>query len=131
MRPVGVPSLGDRRDGHRGLHDAAGNRVPVAEIESSPGPEHCGWQDITFLTLDTGSGARQYLRDTTGELNRFLATTFDPSSSLPEGATDTGFEREGRRLWLDPDGSAAYLVEQANPERVERWPAAKEPLLCD
>ena len=48
-------------------HDASGNRVPVATIESRPGAEHCDWQDITFLTLHTANGEQQYLRDTTGE----------------------------------------------------------------
>lgn len=111
-------------------HDASGNRIPVAKIESYPGPDHCDWQNITFLTLDTESGERQYLRDTTGELRDFLATTFDDSSSVPKRATDTGFERDGRRLWLHPNGTAAYLVDKTNPEDVERWPAANEPVAC-
>jgi len=104
--------------------------IPVAKIESYPGPDHCDWQNITFLTLDTESGERQYLRDTTGELRDFLATTFDDSSSVPKRATDTGFERDGRRLWLHPNGTAAYLVDKTNPEDVERWPAANEPVAC-
>ena len=111
-------------------HDASGNRIPVAKIESYPGPEHCNWQNITFLTLDTKSGERQYLRDTTGELRDFLATTFDANSAVPKQATDTGFERDGRRLWLYPNGTAAYLVDKTNPEDVERWPAATEPVAC-
>lgn len=110
--------------------DASGKRVPVTEVQSGPGPEHCDWQDITFLTLDTENGERQYLRDTTGELRDLLATTFDASATLPKQATDTGFRRDGRRLWLHPKGSAAYLVEKTNPNNVERWPAAKEHVTC-
>ena len=110
--------------------DASGNRIPVAKVESYPGPEHCDWQNITFLTLDTKSGERQYLRDVTGEFRDILATTFDASSAVPKQATDTGFQRDGRRLWLHPNGTAAYLVDKTNPEDVERWPAAKKPVAC-
>lgn len=110
--------------------DAAGDRVPVANVQSYPGPEHCDWQDITFLTLDTENGERQYLRDTTGELRQMLTTTFDASATLPEQATDTGFERDGLRLWVHPNGTAAYLVDKTNPANVERWPAAKERVAC-
>ena len=111
--------------------DASGNRVPIAKIWSSQGPEHCGWEDITFLTLTTPDGEREYLRDTTGELRDSLATTFDPSATVPDGAIDTGYEQGGRHLWLHPDGSAAYLVDKTDPENVERWPAAKENIACD
>jgi hypothetical protein len=110
--------------------DARGNRVPIDTITSYRGPEHCDWQDITFLVLGTGTAERRYLRDTKGELSHYLATTFDPSAALPRQATDTGFERDGRRLWLHPDGTAAYLVDTKNPERVERWPAAKTGFAC-
>jgi len=112
-------------------HDASGDRMPVTKIQSGPGPEHCDWQDITFLTLDTKNGERQYLRDTTGELRDMLATTFAASANLPKHATDTGLERDGRRLWLHPKGTAAYLVDRANPNDVERWPAAKERVTCE
>ena len=111
--------------------DASGNRIPTTTIESSQGPQHCGWEDITFLTLDTADGERLYLRDTTGELRGSLVTAFDPSATVPVGAIDTGFERGGRRLWLHPDGTAAYLVDKTNPENVEQWPAAKELIVCD
>jgi hypothetical protein len=110
--------------------DDSGNRVPVTTISSSAGPEHCGWQDITFLTLGGKTRERQYLRDTTDELGDFLATTFDASVSVPTRAIDTGFELDGQRLWLHPDGSAAYVVDEATPEDAERWPAAQEPVWC-
>ena len=110
--------------------DATGDRVPVTKIQSGPGPEHCNWQDITFLTLGTENGERQFLRDTTGELRQMLATTFDASATVPKQATDTGFERHGRRLWLHREGMAAYLVDTNNPKKVERWPATKERVAC-
>jgi hypothetical protein len=111
-------------------HDASGNRIPVAKIESYPGPEHCDWQDITFLTVDTKSGERLFVRDSTGELGDLLVTAYDAVSTLPKHAIDTGFERGGRHLWLHPNGTAAYLVRRTSPESVERWPAAKQRVAC-
>jgi len=111
--------------------DARGARVPVTRIVSYAGPEHCGWQDVTFLVLGGEQRPRQFLRDTSGELRRWLATTFDARTTLPEDATDTGFERDGRRLWLDPAGTAAFLVAVDNPRDVERWPAARDTVTCE
>jgi hypothetical protein len=118
--------------------DPSGARVPVTEIQSFPGPEHCGWQDITFLILgqaedpqgDRSDEADEFLRDTTGELADYLRTSYDATASLPKRAVDTGFSRDGRRLWLDPSGDGAYLVSVDDPDDVERWPASKEPIRC-
>lgn len=100
--PSEFPASVTDAPGIRVWHDASGKRIPVAKTESNPGPEHCDWQDITF----------------------------DPSATVPKKAIDTGFERDGRRPWLHPDGTAAYLVDKTNPENIERWPAAKEPVAC-
>jgi hypothetical protein len=111
-------------------HDAAGNRVPVTVIRSSQGPEHCDWQDITFLHIGPQRDAEEYLRDTTGELADLLSTTYDGAATVPRNATDTGLRRDGRQLWLGPDHDAAYLVSLDDPGDVERWPAAKRPIGC-
>jgi hypothetical protein len=110
--------------------DASGRRVAVAKVQSVPGPEHCDWQDITFLHVGPGDPPDQYLRDAEGELQELLRTTFDANATLPERAEDTGFHHDGRRLWLDPRGMAAYLVALDDPDDVERWPAAKDRIGC-
>jgi hypothetical protein len=110
--------------------DAAGRRVPETQIGSFQGPEHCDWQDITFLRVGAGREADEYLRDTKGELADLLRTTYDAHAALPDGATDTGFHRDGRQLWLGPAEEAAYLVSRADPRDVERWPATKEQIAC-
>lgn len=110
--------------------DQIGARVPVTQVWSFQGPEHCGWQDITFLVLGAERDAGQYVRDTAGELADFLRTTYDDDAKLPKGATDTGFRRDGRELWLGPRSKAAYLVSAKNPQDVERWPAAKDSIGC-
>ena len=110
--------------------DASGNRVPVTDVHSFSGPEHCDWQDITFLVVGPEEKADQYLRDTTGALAELLRTAYAADATLPADATDTGLRRNGRQLWLDADGRAAYLVSVDDPADVERWPAAKEPIGC-
>ena len=112
------------------MANASGNRVPITKIHSFPGSEHCDWQEITFLVLDSKDGGRQFVRDTEGVLREQLSTTFEAHANLPKEATDTGFERDGHRLWLHPDGTAAYLVDSKNPGDVERWPAAKDSVGC-
>ena len=113
--------------------DAEGMPVPTSRVLSSAGPEHCDWQDITFLQLGARRDAEQYLRDVDGDLARFTATTYAAQVPLPADATDTGWRREGRALWLAPDRSAAYLVtdgQEAGHPPAERWPAAKERVAC-
>ena len=117
--------------------DASGARVPVTTVESFPGAEHCDWQDITFLRLgeDPRGLARdrveEYVRDTTGELGRFLNGAFSDHARVPGDAQDTGWRHDGRELWLVPVKSAAYLVSLADDTDVERWPASTEPIGCD
>lgn len=104
--------------------------MPVTEIRSYQGAEHCGWQDITFVPLGSEEKADQYVRDTSGELDDYLRTSYDADASLPDGATDTGFHRAGRQLWLGVGHGAAYLVSLHDAADVERWPGAKRPILC-
>jgi len=65
-----------------------------------------------------------------GELTDLLRTTYDGDANLPKGATDTGFRRDGRELWVGPRRVAAYLVSGEDPQDVERWPAAKKSIAC-
>jgi hypothetical protein len=114
--------------------DASGARVPVTTVTSWPGPEHCDWQDITFLEIGstaTRSAREEYLRDTQGELAGLLHGAYDAHASLPADAVDTGWRHDGRRLWRVPDRSAAYLVSLDDPADVERWPASTGPIGCD
>jgi hypothetical protein len=110
--------------------DESGRRVPVTRIQSFQGAEHCSWTDITFLLVGREETADWYVRDTSGEFSRLLRTTFANQATLPEGAKDTGLRRDGRRLWIEPDEEAAYLVSLNDAQDVERWPAAKQPIRC-
>ena len=109
--------------------DPSGARVPVDRIRSFAGPEHCDWQETTFLFLGRDGHDGEFLGTPDRELRRYLLTTYAASVPLPPDATDTGYSRDGRRLWLAADGSAAYLV--GADGTAQRWPATKRPIRCD
>jgi hypothetical protein len=104
--------------------DAAGERVPTSVITSYRGPEHCGWESATFLTVDDTA----YISDPEGVLgDRGFVVPFDGDTELPPDAIDTGYEQAGRHLWLSPDRTIAFVV---TDERVEAWPSATEQSYC-
>ena len=110
--------------------EESGRRVPVTRIHSFQGAEHCSWKDITFLLVGPEEKADWYVRDTYGDdLSGLLRTTYENVEAIPEGATDTGFRRDDRQLWIAPD-EAAYLVSLDDAQDIERWPAAKRPIRC-
>ena len=118
---------------HLGLQvwtDDAGRRAPIGRIRSFQGAEHCDWQDIVFLVLAGRAGERHYVRDVSGRLGDVLATTYAAGVAVPPSATDTGFTRDGTRLWLAHDRTAAYLVRGGDVSRAERWPAMTEQVGC-
>lgn len=95
--------------------NAEGDRVPTTKVMSAPGPEHCGWQSATFLSID-GTG---YVADPKGVLDIEMAG-FDEDAVLPPDAVDTGYHRNGRRLWVSADRTIVYIV---TDDRVEAWPS--------
>lgn len=102
--------------------DRTGRRVPTTTVQSFPGPEHCNWQTVTFLEV----GDREFLRDPDGELADFVEQPgYAPDVPLPVGATDTGWVREGARLWLT---SAAAYVDVGG--RTERWSETTQDIGC-
>lgn len=110
--------------------DESGERAPVTEIYSFKGAEHCAWEHITFLHVGLVDPQAQFVRDTEDQFTGFLTTTFATVDSVPNGAVDTGYDRNGRSLWLTPERDAAYLVSDDDPRDVERWPAESRPIGC-
>ncbi len=104
--------------------DAEGRAAPTRAIESWTGPEHCDWQSMTFLRLDEAT----YVRDPMPGLADFFVHPYHGHAVLPGDALDSGFEREGDRLWLSPDGQLAFV---GSPGDVEVWPRTVRPLGCD
>lgn len=112
--------------GHEVWSNADGDRVDTAFVVSFPGAEHCGWQDSTFLQLGSDGQDGTFVGRPTPELRSLLATTYAEHTGLPGSATDTGYQRDGRELWVT--GTAAYLVGADGD--AERWPAATKPIGC-
>jgi hypothetical protein len=111
--------------------DASGRRLPITRVRSFQGPEHCNWTDITFLLIGPDEhDADWYVRDPPSDFDDLVRGTFAADATLPKHATSSGWRRSGRELWLGRDKDAAYLVDIDDPHDVERWPAAKEPILC-
>ncbi len=109
--------------------DADGDRVPVTTITSFQGGEHCDWQATTFLSLGEYDG-HAYLGNPRGYLERHLTTTYETDSTVPADATDTGYEHDGRHLWLGTSPKAAYLVSTTDADDVQRWPWTTEEIWC-
>src|SRR5213593_1080733 len=76
-----------------------GHSVGTDVIATAAGPEHCGWQTATFLTLgwpagrssNTAAGARQYIRDPKHAIGTpYLKVQLELHASLPSVAAPTG-----------------------------------------
>jgi hypothetical protein len=104
----------------------AGQRVPVAEVRSSPGQHVCDFAGTGFLEV----GTRTYVQDPHGTMRDYLRTPYAGSATLPADAQDSGWHRDGRELWLAGDRAAAYLVSTESPSDVQRWPATKPGFGC-
>lgn len=104
--------------------DRAGRRVPVSQLTSSPGPDHCGWQSAHFLDLHGVT----YARDPEGVLGaRLLTAPYRARVRLPAGAHDTGYHYRGWRLWLTDDEATAYV---RTPDGAEAWPRLQRDVGC-
>ena len=110
------PEAFAEKAGYQLWHDADGEPAPVTKLYSAPGPAHCSWDSMVFLYAQD---RHSYVREPTRELERFTAGPYHPDIPLPDDASDTGYERAGRHLWLAPDGTYAYVGTQRS---VEAWP---------
>lgn len=123
------PALADNLD-LQVWTDASGRRVATTRLASSPGPEHCSWQDTTFLSIDGGdlNGGQTYLEHPQDSLYPdYLTVAYTAQADLPDDAQDTGYQYDGRRLWLAPDHSGAFV---GTPDSVAIWPRTTQPLGC-
>ena len=103
--------------------DSSERPLPTTTIQSWSGPEHCNWQSMTFLYL----GKAIYVRDPLPDLADFFVESYDEHARLPADAGDTGFERNGKHLWLSADKKRAFV---GTPKDVEVWPRTIRPLGC-
>ena len=110
--------------------DNSGRRVPTTRIASGRGPEHCNWENMTFLNVDGGDldGGETYLENPQTSLYPdYLEVPYLARTELPANAENTGYRYNGRHLWLAPDQSRAFV---GTPHSVAVWPRTTQPLGC-
>jgi hypothetical protein len=116
-----------------------GTKVGTDVIATAAGPEHCGWQTATFLTLgwppgrssSTAAGARQYIRDPKNAIGTpYLKTPLQLRASLPPDAVPTGLTYRGLQIYTSPtDQDVAIYV--TGWHITERWPRSDPMTLCE
>ncbi len=118
-----------RELGYQVWTDAQGEPVPTRVLAVTRGPEHCDWQEMTFLRLGGDSPrGRTFVGAPVPSLSDYLAEPYRARTALPADAVDTGYRHGEDRLWLAPDRARAYVG--ANREEVALWPLASEKLGC-
>lgn len=122
--PAEFDPSADARSGYKIWLDANGDRVPTYVLAESTGPEHCGWESVTFLGVEGAS----FVADPEGVLNEtHTAADFDDDAELPADAVDTGYSRDTKHLWLAADGRFAFVVDG---DTVQAWPALTQQAGC-
>jgi hypothetical protein len=108
--------------------DRTGARVSTTKVVSASGPAHCSWQDMTILTLGDGTKtARTYFAHPSADLRKYFDRPYLEHVPVPSDATDTGYELEGRHLWLSVDQHDAYVGTKTD---ADRWPRPTRGLGC-
>ncbi len=118
------------------LYDEGGCpiRTDIAELTDEGPDAHC-YAGVSFLAFGTPFGAsmdssekRLYTRErygTHGAVNPLL----DLDAAVPATAVDTGYSKDGRRLWIDEaDDERIYVV--FDDGHVEAWPRDREMHMC-
>jgi hypothetical protein len=107
--------------------DASGNTAHTSALVALPGPRHCQWESAIWLDVRLDGREGWYVRDPEGVLESFVDEPYLESTTMPAGATDSGFHAGELSLWWGPDDSAVYMVVG---DSIERWPASNAPVGC-
>jgi hypothetical protein len=124
-------------------YDAEGNPLPHDRpfvMAVYRGATHCDWGGFLFLETTWPLGEvvpKRSFGDTitfartpgNPEAGLGFATSYLADTALPPDAYDTGYHRNGWRLWVADDRiqRAVWLV---HGNAVERWPATNGPPAC-
>lgn len=98
-----------------------------------PEDEHCDWAPLALLLLDTGDGSSiasvmEFVRSEESDPSRAPVSGFvGLNATVPDDAKDTGYTKNGARLYVALDQSSAWLVVEGH---VERWPRQLPVLGC-
>ncbi len=70
----------------------------------------------------------EYVRDPAPELQKeYFQGDYAQHATVPDGAIDSGYERDGKHLWFSADRTYAYV---GAADDAEAWPRAKQPIRC-
>ena len=125
--------------------DREGNVLPNRNgaggfgISMGPGPEHCHWENVTFLNVAWPPGSvvpprgdvRQFVHDPNGLFDDldYLHGRFQAAIEAPADAVTTGVHTADVELWVSPsDPDAVFLRNRAGT--FDRWPRADPKILC-
>lgn len=129
MAPARVRAEDDLHRPRRATDGWAGG-VPLEELSLAAGPEHCGWQEATYLagqglTAPCDQLGRLWVRDPKGVLDFYPRAQEEvrAQAELPNDARWTSYAQDGVELWIAPSDNAdyIYLVNTANRDDIERW----------
>lgn len=106
-----------------------GTRVSWQELVTAAGPDHCGWQSATFLTIGwppgtaapTFGSAHLYTRDPNGSVAASLRDALVRHATLPADATSTGYRYGVLEVFVSP-AEADQAIYVVSPSDTERWP---------
>jgi hypothetical protein len=107
-------------------------------VQVSAGVDHCDSDELRFLVLlrngeHPPEAVASFLRDPQGVMRTTRPEWGDveplaTQQTVPDSARDSGFRKDGARLFLPDDLSAAFIVLDGE---VERWPASPHYPGCD
>jgi hypothetical protein len=113
-----------------------GRKVSAFELTTIAGPDHCGWQEATFLTIgwpiprvtQTIADARQFVRDPRGVISVALRDRLSTAASVPADARATGYRHGPIEVYVSPTVDDAIFI--VGPAGAERWPRNDPPIGC-
>jgi hypothetical protein len=104
--------------------DGNGYRAPTYELNAYAGSKHCSWESATFLVLD----GITYVGNPPSDLvPGYVPAGFSRGLAVAASAHDTGYHREGKKLWTAADRKSAYV---GSPTDAELWPATVKDITC-
>lgn len=114
-----------------------GRPVSPLELSTTAGPDHCGWQSATFLSIGwpvgtvstTAAQARIYIRDPNGVVSPSYRQQLATHATLPRDARSTGYSYGSIQLYLSPSDQDKVIY-VLGPGGVERWPRIDPIHLC-
>lgn len=120
---------------YRPWTDTDGCLLRIDIVAERSGSEHCGWGKADVLIVGQPLGEPytspndtvHFVRDPAAVLGQpDLAAAYDPEASVPDGAINSGFRRDGVSLWHVPGNQSAVWLVSSNT--AERWPRGDPPL---